>query len=70
MDGLFYSVGEMATILGVTERSVYRLNRKIPGWVKIGGRCYINRQTFLKATQGTQEPKEKGVASSARHGLI
>jgi hypothetical protein len=67
---MFYSVGEIASLLGITERSVYRLNRKIPGWVKVGGRCYVNRQTFLKMTQGTKEPEEKIVGVDDRHGLI
>ena len=68
---LFYSVGEMADILGITERSVYRLKGSIPGYVKLGGRIYYNRQTFHNKTLGNQEPvKDKTATVSDRHNLI
>jgi len=70
MEGLFYSVGEMATILGITERSVYRLKNSVTGYVKVGGRIYYRKETFLKATLGTEEPKERVAPISDRHGLI
>lgn len=70
MEAMFYSVGEMAGLLGITERSVYRLNKQIPGYCKIGGRVYYNRQTFQKMTLGIPEPKEKIVSVTDRHGLI
>lgn len=67
---LFYSVAEMAEILGMTERSVYRLKSKVPGYIKLGGRVYYNRQTFQKATLGATEPKERAIVGNDRHGLI
>ena len=70
MEAMFYSVGEMAGLLGITERSVYRLGNKIPGYCKIGGRVYYNRQTFQKMTLGIPEPKDLVVAVDDRHGLI
>lgn len=68
MQSLFYSVGEMSEILGITERSVYRSARLIPGHVKIGGRVYFRKETFLRMTQGS-EPLKEGLAVSDRHGL-
>lgn len=71
MESRFYSVGEMSVILGMTERSIYRLGRKIPGYCKIGGRVYFNRATFDKATLGTQEPaKTEAVPVYDRHSLV
>ena len=70
MKALFYSVGEIAEVLGITERSVYRLKGKIPGYVKIGGRIYYNRQTFLRETQGDSKPAKVMPASvDDRHRL-
>lgn len=67
---LFYSVGEMADILGITERSVYRSKSKIPGYVKIAGRCYFNRQVFHRETQGQEPEKEKGLFVDDKHFLL
>lgn len=70
MEAMFYSVGQMSEILGITERSVYRSKEQIPGYVKISGRVYFRISTFEKMTQGTQKPAERAVPVSDRHGLI
>jgi len=67
---MFYSVGQMSEILGITERSVYRSKEKIPGYVKISGRVYFRKSTFEKATLGTQKPEILDVSGAARHNLI
>lgn len=70
MKAMFYSVGEMAIILGIDQRSVYRLKEKIPGYNKLGGRIYYNRSTFHKATLGTQEPVDEVMPVGDKHNLI
>jgi len=69
-DCMFYSVGEMSEILGITERSVYRSGKKIPGYIRISGRIYFRKETFLKATLGANEPKERVAPVNDRHNLI
>lgn len=69
MESLFYSVGEMSEILKITERSVYRSKEKIFGYVKIGGRVYFRKDTFLRMTKGS-EPKERVMFVSDKHNLI
>lgn len=68
MEALFYSVKEMASILGIAERSVYRIKEQIPGYVKIGGQVLFNRRTFHHRTKG-HEPVGNAVEFADPHGI-
>ena len=69
MECLFFTVAEVADLLGITERSVYRLKDKVPGYVKVGGLVRYRKTTFMRATQGTEEPAGMVSPISDRHGL-
>jgi hypothetical protein len=59
----------MADILGMTERSVYRLGDKVAGYVKIGGRVYYRKSTFERATVGSTGSEPEKVPVYGRHDL-
>lgn len=71
MKAMFYSVKEMSEILGITERSVYRSKEKLPGYIKLSGRCYFRKSTFLQSTLGNQEPaREEETLVEDKHLLL
>lgn len=69
------TVGETADFLKCDEKTVYRNKEKIPGYVKIAGRIYFNRQTLEKWTVGHQPAESRAVDISRKmdktnpHGL-
>jgi excisionase family DNA binding protein len=69
METLFMTVQEVADCLRINSKTVYKLSKTIPGYIKIGGNVLFNRQTFLEKTKGFQ-PREKSSHGGAdRHGL-
>jgi len=76
MPSPFYSVGELAELLRVSQKWLYQqLNRgNIPGAFRIGSATwFIDKEIFhstLKAKAQKPQPKTKQTAGSSRHDLI
>jgi len=66
-----YTPQNVSFILGVTEKTVYKLLNKgeIPGR-QIGGRWFIERETFHRFLATPQKPKREVMRSVDRHNLL
>ena len=62
-----YNLGEVAVLLGVSERYVYTLARekRLPGVVKFGGRWLLPRSKLTLILEGGTDPAAASVAVEA-----
>ena len=71
MKALYYSVGELATVIGVSERTIYRRPWDFPGYTRFGRIIRFHIKTFHRETSKTQQPEvDQVVLGGARHNLI
>jgi hypothetical protein len=52
MERLMLTVSEVAEILYLDEKTVYRIAKELPGYIKIAGSVRFNRETFLAGVKG------------------
>lgn len=73
MDKIFYTPGEVAQILRVATKTIYRmlLTGEIPGAFKFAGSWRIDREIFHAHLKKQATPKVKGqeLSKDNRHGL-
>jgi len=71
MDKSLMTVGEVAELLRVSEKVIYRNVNNIPGAFKVFGSWRFDRQTLLDDLKRKSAPKAKDVQLSTdnRHGL-
>lgn len=73
MDKIFYTPGEVAQVLRVATKTIYRmlLTGEIPGAFKFGGTWRIDREIFHASLKKQATPKVKGhvLSTDNRHDL-
>ena len=72
MESPYLSVGEVAQLLGKSQKWVYQKKSEIPGFFKLAGSIFFDREVLLsslktKASQPTR--KQKPDSRNDRHGL-
>jgi excisionase family DNA binding protein len=70
MERLMLTVSEVADILYLDEKTVYRIASKLPGYIKIGGSVRFNRETFLAGIKGSKPARIRDCAVADRHNLV
>jgi len=72
MDKALLTVGEVALLLRLSEKVVYRNIKTLPGAFKVFGSWRIDRDTLLAELKKQATPKEQSRVSSKddRHGLL
>jgi hypothetical protein len=72
MSNPYLSVGEVAQLLGVSVKFVYKHGRELPGYLKIAGLIRFDRdvlQSRLKELASQPSKRDRAVSYSSRHGL-
>ena len=73
MDSRYLSVGEVALLLGKSQKWVYQKKGVIPGYFKLAGSIFFDREILLlnlrnAATQPAK--RQKPDVRNDRHGLL
>jgi hypothetical protein len=73
MDSPYLSVGEVAQLFGKSQKWVYQKKSEIPGFFKLAGSIFFDREILLSSlkTIASQKPagKQKPDSRNDRHGL-
>ena len=73
MDSPYLSVGEIALLLGKSKKWVYQRKAEIPGYFKLAGSIFFDREILLSNLRNaaTQPAKrQKPDVRNDRHGLL
>lgn len=71
MSSPYATVKEVATLLRVSEKTVYRHVREIPGGFKLfNGTWLFDRETLITEIKKQTKPKEEANRSADRHKLL
>jgi hypothetical protein len=65
----FLSVGEVALLLGKSERWTYNRIAELPGSFKLGGSWLIDQDVLIEGLKALALRKGKGRVSEDKHGL-
>ena len=73
MDSRYLSVGEVALLLGKSQKWVYQKKGVIPGYFKLAGSIFFDREILLSslkesASRPTKRNRPEG--RNDRHGLL
>lgn len=69
MERLMLTVGEVARLLFLDEKTVYRIAKELPGYIKIAGSVRFNRETFMAGMSGLKPAKRQACEVADRHKL-
>jgi hypothetical protein len=69
MERLVLTVGEVARLLFLDEKTVYRIASRLPGYLKIEGSVRFNRQTFFDGMTGLKPVRKRDYEAAGRHNL-
>lgn len=72
MDKPYLSVGEVALLLGKSQKWVYQNKSEIPGYFKLAGSIFFDREILvssLKNAATRPAKRQKPDSTSDRHGL-
>ncbi|MFA6472928.1 MAG: helix-turn-helix domain-containing protein [Candidatus Latescibacterota bacterium] len=73
MDKPYLSVGEVALLLGKCQKWVYQKKGVIPGYFKLAGSIFFDREILmlgLKTAATKPAKRQKPDSTSDRHGLL
>ncbi len=63
------TVNEVADYLMMSPKWVYQHSKEIPGYFRVAGAIFFNRETLIKFTVGHVPTKPKESMSDNRHGI-
>ena len=72
MDARFLSVGEVALLLGMSNKWVYRHKAELPGFFKLAGTIFFDREILLSSCGDLIRKSAKSVRPSSpmdKYGL-
>lgn len=69
MERLMLTVSEVADILYLDEKTVYRIASSLPGYIKISGSVRFNKETFLAGIKGHKPVVNRDCLTAGRHNL-
>jgi len=62
MKSPLWTVDQVADYLGCATKTIYRLAKSIPGYIKIGGNIRFNSETLIEWAKGKPPAESRAVA--------